>query len=309
MKNNHYTQSEIENLSAYLDHELTKAEEAQMRSRLAEDASLREALEDLRLTRYTLRNTPRVRRQRSFVLTPEMVRQQKTSWRAFSFSRAISIGASVLFALVIGGEVLSGGGIGMMAAAPQENAAVAVYDEAASMEADEPMMMQEMPEDDSANSAMGTLLEESEDTFADDAESEPAAEEMAMPTETETLAPMPTQSETMLPSAGGGLPPTETPEPTPTEMSVAVAPPPADEGSPSDVAGKDTDGDITMEDLRVMDTERDAPMDALETDTALAETQAQVREPIPAVRWVQIGLLLVALLGGGLASYFRRRVL
>lgn len=301
MKNNHYTQTEIENLSAYLDHELTEAEEAQLRSRLAEDVNLREALEDLRLTRYTLQHTPKVRRQRSFVLSPEMVRQQRSVWRAFSFSRTISIAASVLFALVIGGEVFFGGSAGMLSAASQENAAMDVYEEVAADEAEAPMMMEAAPQEE----ATGDTAEADDSMNAAIAEpdtEEPAEEPMASPTE--TLAPQPTMDMTQPPSGGGGLPPSPTEtmkdaEPTTEEaadeeMSAALAPP--EEGA----------GD---NDTRIMDGGRTTEGENLAEDTNMAESELQTKEPIPTIRWVQTGLLLLALIGAGLALYFRRRVL
>lgn len=297
MKNNDYTytQSELENLSAYLDHELTPAEEAQLRSRLAQDNQLRETLEDLRLTRYTLRNTPKVRRQRSFVLTPEMVSQQKSAWRVFNFSRTIAVAASVLFALVVGGQMLVGNGAGMLAAAPQSDAAMNM---AADEAAEEPMMMEapseEMYADDMAASGLA------EETEADQAmDSEPAAEMAPLPTE--TLAPSPTQTEGDLPdempSGGGGLPPTET-------QPVAV-PEEANEADSSDIAGKDGDmGDSSARITAEQATEEIAGME----NTALV-TPPPTEPGIQPLQWVQGVLLLIALLGTGLAIYFRRNVL
>lgn len=303
MKNNHYPQTEIENLSAYLDHELNEAEEAQLRSRLAQDASLREALEDMRLTRYTLQHTPNVRRQRSFVLSPEMVRQQKSAWRAFSFSRTIAVAASVLFALVFGGQVLFGGSAGMLSAASQETVAMDVYNETTANNGEAPMMMEAAPAEEMAEDTAAAAADDSMMTgLAESATEEPAAE--MMPAPTETMAPQPTMDMTQPPSGGGGLPPSPTEavkvaeptveEPTDESMSAALAPP--DEGTGA-------------ADSRIADEGRITPEEGMAEDTTMAETELQTSEPIPAIRWVQTGLLVLALLGAGLAIYFRRRVL
>lgn len=301
MKNNHTTQTEIENLSAYLDHELTQAEEADLRSRLAQDNNLREALEDLRLTRYTLRNTPKIRRQRSFTLSPEMVRQQKSAWRVFNFSRTIAVAASVLFALVVGGQVLSGGGVGMLASAPQADTAMNVASDEA---AEEPMMMAAPAEESAADdSMMSGLADETEaDQTMDTEMAEPAAEMMPMPTE--TLAPSPTQAEGELapdmPGGGGGLPPTET---APGEQQ-EIAPAPTDAGT-SEFSGKDGNlGDSSTRITGVQPTDEIAGME----NTAL-ETPPPAESSVQPIRWVQGGLILVALLATGLAFYYRRRVL
>ncbi|MEJ2757699.1 MAG: hypothetical protein P8046_04375 [Anaerolineales bacterium] len=298
MKNNHYTQTEIENLSAYLDHELSQTEEAQLRSRLAQDNKLREALEDLRLTRYTLRNTPKVRRQRSFVLTPEMVRQQKSAWRIFNFSRTIAVAASVLFALVIGGQLLSGfGGRGMLAAAPQSEVAM---NTAADEAAEEPMMMEAPAEENAADdSVMSALADETEADQAMDTEmAEPAAEMMPMPTQ--TLPPSPTQGEGELtpglPSGGGGLPPTETaPEEAPAPTEAASA----------EFTGKDAGaGDSSLRITGEQPTDEIAGM-----ENTSPKTPPVAESSIQPIRWVQGGLLLVALLAAGLAIFYRWRVL
>ncbi len=304
MKNNHYTytQTELENLSAYLDHELTPGEEAQLRTRLAQDKHMREALENLRLTRYTLRNTPKVRRQRSFVLSPEMVRQQKSAWRLFNYSRTIAVAASVLFALVVGGQMLAGGGVGMLAAAPQAD--VAMNSAAADEAAEEPMMMEAPAEESYADDmAASGLAEDTEADQAMDAEmAEPAAEMMPMPTG--TLEPASTKADegdlpTEMPGGGGGLPPTETQQVDVPEAGTAES-----EAASSGLASDDGDmGDTTLR-TGEQSTDEIAGMENTELVTPPPTEQG-----IQPVQWVQGGLLLVALLGAALAIYFRRSVL
>ena len=109
MKNRNQRQPDLETLSAYLDHELSEAEEQTLRSRLSRDTALQHQLDDLRQTRYVLRNTPKVKRPRSFVLSPEMVRQQRFAAGAWNVSRWVSAVASALLIVAIGGQYLLSG--------------------------------------------------------------------------------------------------------------------------------------------------------------------------------------------------------
>ena len=117
-------EKEIEILSAYLDNALTDEEERRLKARLSQDAALREDLENLRLTRYVLRQTPQIKRQRSFILTPEMVQKQRFAWRALNISRMVAVGASVLFGVVLAGQLFLGMRAGSVAMAPAENVAM-----------------------------------------------------------------------------------------------------------------------------------------------------------------------------------------
>lgn len=66
------TQFDLEQISAYLDKELDQAVQSRLDARLAADADLRAALEELRQTCLLLRRTPRRRAPRNFRLTPGM---------------------------------------------------------------------------------------------------------------------------------------------------------------------------------------------------------------------------------------------
>ncbi len=293
MKNDKPNYTDIENLSAYLDHELSEDEENQLRSRLAQDASLRDELEDLRLTRYTLRHTPKVRRQRSFTLTPEMVKKQKFAWRAINFSRMVAAAASVLFLLVIGGEILFSGQAGLIASAPAENAAM--VQEAAEMES--PMAAEDIGEGGVAEDSVEVPMEEPmEALIVPEAEEEAAAEEPAE--EPAPIEPSPTEW-----GVGGGAPPEETATPTfsgPEERTM-----------PSTKAAEET---ITVEEMPLAGASDEG--DGSETNQLEGDDTAEMiepveppetdRAPVPLVRWVQGGLLLVAIFSGALAIYFRR---
>ncbi len=71
---------DLEALSAYLDGALPAAEAARLERRLASDAALRTALDDLRLTRRVLRSLPAVRPPRSFALSPAQAGMRRRAW-------------------------------------------------------------------------------------------------------------------------------------------------------------------------------------------------------------------------------------
>jgi hypothetical protein len=301
--------TEIENLSAYLDHELSELEEGQLRDRLAQDAGLREQLEALRLTRYTLRHAPKVQRQRSFTLSAEVVRKQKFAWTAMNFSRMVAAAASVLFVLVIGGEVLFSGSTGMLASAPAENSALAQD----SVAAEAPMAMEAAPEEEMQEAPMEAMMAEPVE--------EPAAEETMPPgmggeiqttptvqaNEPAALAPAP--QVTPEPGGGGGVPPTA----QATEWGVGGGAPPT--ATPEAAMDERViPSEKVMEETKVVEAEMPtaaaAEGEAFETGLAdgMGGAEQQEPAPIPLIRWFQGGLLVLALLSGAVALYFRKQV-
>src|SRR4030042_539494 len=92
---------DLESLSAYLDGALRSADAARLETRLATEASLRNALEDLRLPRRVLRSAPSVRPPRSFTLTPAQVgiRRRPVAFPALRLAAAV---ATVAFLAVRG---------------------------------------------------------------------------------------------------------------------------------------------------------------------------------------------------------------
>jgi hypothetical protein len=103
MMNAPLTPQDWEVLSAYLDEQLTGAEQDRVRALLERRPELREELEALRRTRQVLRAAPRRRAPRNFTLTPALAQQirprsfwSKVSVPSFSFASAL---ATLLFVL------------------------------------------------------------------------------------------------------------------------------------------------------------------------------------------------------------------
>jgi len=107
---------DIEQLSAYLDGELSQAERARLESRIKADAGLRAALEELRQARTLLRRTPQRGAPRNFTLTPKMAGLRPPLPRAFPVLRLASAVATLLLFITFAGELL--GPIALGAQAP-----------------------------------------------------------------------------------------------------------------------------------------------------------------------------------------------
>lgn len=286
MKTNKSHLTELENLSAYLDDQLDPAEADALRQRLAQEPELRRVLEDLRQTRLVLRQTPKVRRRRNFVLSPEVVRQQRFAAQAMNFSRLISAAASVVLLVMIGAQFLLGGGL--MAGAPAENYAL-VADEAAEEPMAESLMMESEP-------AVEAAEEESADDSMDAAQMVEETDLPAAEAPMEDAAPTPTGE----PGGGGGEPPIE-------EESPAPAGTPEAEISP---------------DERSVPTEKDPAVEDAVGATGLTEEEQQAQdealdaeqsEPFPGIslspaRVLQAVLLLLAIAAALMAAYFRKQV-
>ena len=98
---------DIEALSAYLDGQLPGRERRKLEARLRQEPDLKQAYEDLRLTRAVLRRAPKIQRRRNFTLTPEMLGVRSRA-RGFAAMRLVSVVASVLFGILVAGELLIG---------------------------------------------------------------------------------------------------------------------------------------------------------------------------------------------------------
>jgi anti-sigma factor RsiW len=112
MKKHALSPGEWENLSAYLDGELSPRERARFEKELKGKADLQLALEDLRKTRVVLRSQSLLRAPRNFTLTPQMAGMRKPGvWTANIYRglRLSSALASLLLVLVVVGEFLAGG--------------------------------------------------------------------------------------------------------------------------------------------------------------------------------------------------------
>jgi hypothetical protein len=114
-------------LSSYLDGELTPAELNKFEERLVNDPALQYALDELRQTKNTLAQTPRLRAPRNFILTPAMVGMKIRPRQAQGYRLA----SALMTFLLIGVLVLDfGRGFvsGSMASAPKEILLEAVSD-------------------------------------------------------------------------------------------------------------------------------------------------------------------------------------
>ncbi len=98
---------DYEQLSAYLDGQLSPIEQTRLEERLRGNSELRSALDELSRTRSLLRMAPRRRAPRNFTLTPEMVQPRRKSLRdyfnlfpALSFASAVATLALIATFLV-----------------------------------------------------------------------------------------------------------------------------------------------------------------------------------------------------------------
>jgi len=109
MKDN-LSKRDWETISAYLDGQLSGRKLTRFESRLEQDSQLQVALDEIRNTQHVLRNTPRLRTSRSFMLTPEMAGQPHRMPRlapVFGWASAV---ASFLLVLFLVGDLFSTGG-------------------------------------------------------------------------------------------------------------------------------------------------------------------------------------------------------
>lgn len=113
---------DMEQLSAYLDGQLSPSKKTRLEKRIRSDRAFAAALEEIRETRALLRQMPRVRVPRNFTLTTKMAGIRPPVPRlvpAFSWASAA---ATLLFIFTLGanlvGKISFGGAAPMIAAAP-----------------------------------------------------------------------------------------------------------------------------------------------------------------------------------------------
>jgi hypothetical protein len=95
---------ELGSLSAYLDGEVSHKDRERIEARINEDAEFAEFLEQLKNTRALIRNTPKLRAPRNYLLTPEMVGQASQPRRLFPVFRFASALATVVLILFLFGD-------------------------------------------------------------------------------------------------------------------------------------------------------------------------------------------------------------
>lgn len=106
---NHIAARDWEALSAYLDGALNNRQQAQVKARLAQEADLQGAFQELRRTRMVLRSQPRMRVPRNFTLTPQMagVHTGKRSQPfAYPVLRLATVLATIFLVVAVVGEVV-----------------------------------------------------------------------------------------------------------------------------------------------------------------------------------------------------------
>jgi anti-sigma factor RsiW len=106
------SEREWEDLSAYLDGQLSPKESSRLEEKLQASADLRAALKELNQTRLLLRSQPAVRAPRNFLLTPKMVGDRRSKPRSFQLFPAMRLASALavaLFILVLAGDLLTGG--------------------------------------------------------------------------------------------------------------------------------------------------------------------------------------------------------
>ena len=138
---------DIEQLSAYLDGQLSPSESTRVESRIASDPELASAFNDIRAARGILRKLPARKAPRNFTLTRQMVGLKPPLPRSYSFFRFSTAFATILLTLTFAVNLLgprlsyvgplnmgSGGGYGGGPVAPQA-AAPEMMESAAATEA------------------------------------------------------------------------------------------------------------------------------------------------------------------------------
>ena len=90
---------DVEQLSSYLDGQLSPSDSARLKTRLASDPALASTLDALRESRTLLRRLPKRRAPRNFLLTPKMVGRRPPLPRSYPVFRFATALATLLFGL------------------------------------------------------------------------------------------------------------------------------------------------------------------------------------------------------------------
>jgi hypothetical protein len=306
----------LESLSAYLDGQLSPRHIRKLESRLKREPALQQALEDLHRTRRLLRSASQVRSPRNFTLTPEMAGKQVTFPRGYTAVRVVAVAASLMFAVVFTGDFLLSSSRLLPGAAPAPAAEPAmelysmqdVGDEAkveAVEEAEAPLAMEAPEADTSQERVVETegevIVEEAPAEQEDlDATAPKAAPEDAVgggaPEEGTTALEMP-GTPTMM---GTPMPPEATQAPTEPPLLA----PEATEAPAVDATIEPEPAEIIIEPTEEGLVEREEAAGEAEAPVEMPERKA----PIPVIRFVEGGLILIAILSGGLALFMRRRM-
>ena len=106
---NKIRRQDLEQISAYLDGELSENDARKVEARIQTDVTLRRVLRELQTTRKMIADLPEIRLHRNFTLTPEIagVRQRINLYPVFRFATVI---ATAAFAVLVGADALTSRG-------------------------------------------------------------------------------------------------------------------------------------------------------------------------------------------------------
>jgi hypothetical protein len=110
---------DLEQLSAYLDGQLSAADSTRLESQIESNPELRSLLEELRRTRSVLRALPSRRAPRNFTLSPKMVGQKPPLPRSYPALRFATALASFLLLVAFATNVVAPLATRQLAAAPE----------------------------------------------------------------------------------------------------------------------------------------------------------------------------------------------
>lgn len=105
--NQHKPEKLILNLSLYLDNELPNDEMLEIEELLKIDSEIASIFNSLRKTKEVLRNTPNIKRRRSFTLSPELAQQTKKQGGLLSSMKMVSTFAMILMLAVFTQNMMS----------------------------------------------------------------------------------------------------------------------------------------------------------------------------------------------------------
>jgi hypothetical protein len=139
MMNERGRSRDLQHLSQYLDSRLNETQTRKLEARLAQDAALRERLENLRKTKLMLSRLSRVRAPRNFTLSPEMVKVRRKQRHPLTLAmRWATTVAAILLVVLFGADLLFKGPIlarsSLQEAAPAMEAMTLSEDMAANAE-------------------------------------------------------------------------------------------------------------------------------------------------------------------------------
>lgn len=284
-------------LSAYVDDQLSERERARIETRLAGDANLRTAVDDLRVTRAAVKSLPTLRAPRNFTLTPEMAGQNlRSSPRLFASFRLASVLSTVLLVIVMLGDLIGFGRVGMLPAqevaapaAPMEMEAVEVETTAKNgAEAD----VAKVESDDEARPQAEAMAEAAPETESADVEGSEAEEELPQAEAQAAAAPEDTVD------AGSSV----------AEAEIAT-----ERGMEEDDAageGETYFAEPTMQPAPTQSAQTPVPEGGLSEDLAVDSDIPQVvtaPKSLTVVMVIELLLGGIAIVTGVAAIYFRRR--